>query len=222
MCVDPVTGIMVGTAVIGTGLSIADRFSQQSSAVANRSSALNSVWEQTAPNVNRALADVYNTNTARAVQERDKSAVESFDILRAMAEHKASATVAASEAGVGGVSFSNVLQDLEMRAGMAKGNLDYNYLTTIQSIDDDNRVAHRKAQAQIASAVNAAVQGTPIPSDSSVWMGAAGDAVKGGLSIAKVTGAFDDLGKKSGPKVDKNTGRSIDAEIAEWSNYGRS
>ncbi|MBN9538318.1 MAG: hypothetical protein J0H77_16480 [Alphaproteobacteria bacterium] len=57
-------------------------------------------------------------------QERDAAAAESFDVLRGMAEAKGTATVAAGEAGVGGVSFANILSDFETRESLAMGKLD--------------------------------------------------------------------------------------------------
>jgi hypothetical protein len=200
MCVDPVT-LSAGATVIGTGLSIMDRVSQSGNAKANRGAALNAVLNGTIPAINESLGQVYNANAAKTVQEQDKAAVEKFDILRGMAEAKGTAMVAAGDAGVGGVSFANILSDFETREGLAKGNIDYNVRAKTQAIADENLAAQGKAKAQINSAINAAVIGTPIPSDTGMWAGIGADTIKAGLSIGDKYGLFDNK-----TKVDPKTG----------------
>jgi len=200
MCVDPAT-MGVAATVVGTGLSIMDRTSSHRAAVDNRGIALNSVLNETVPAINQSLAQVYNSNTARQVQENDMQATERFDILRGMTEAKSTATAAAGDAGVGGVSFANILQDFEMREGLAAGSLDYNYATAAQQISDDNVQAQTKAKAQINSSINAAINSTPLPSSGALWAGIGSDAIGAGLTIGGKLGLFD---RK--PKVDANSG----------------
>lgn len=201
MCVDPVTGAAIGASVLSTGLSIAERVSAAGAASANRATALNSVLNDTVPAINQSLAQVYNSNAARTAQENDKQATERFDILRGMAEAKGAATAAASEAGVGGVSFANILSDFEMREGLAASSLDYNYLTAAQQISDDNVQAQTRAKAQINSSINAAINATPLPSSGALWAGIGSDVAGAGLTIGGKLGLFD---RK--PKVDPNSG----------------
>lgn len=203
MCVDPVT-LTVGAQVLGTGLGIVDKMSSQAGAAANRSAAIDTALTQTIPSINESLAQVYNSNSARGNQERDAAATESFDILRSMAEAKGTAVVAAGEAGVGGVSFANILSDFETRESLAKGKLDYNYATKAQQIADDNLQAKTKAQAQINSTLNATVNATPVPSATSMWAGIGADIAGAGLKIADKQGLFD-----KGNKVDPATGTVI-------------
>ncbi|MFZ5781343.1 MAG: virion core protein, T7 gp14 family [Pseudomonadota bacterium] len=218
MCVDPVT-LSVGTTVLSTGLGIADRLGQAGAAgsahaasIAHRNAVVSSALNETIPSIYRSLGQVYNSNSARANQESDAAATESFDILREMVAAKATAQVAASEAGVGGVSFANILQDLEMREGLAKGTIDLNYAYKVQQIDDDNQQAYGRAKGQASSVINAAIQGTPIaPEPVAPWAGIGGDAAKGGLQISKDLGLFD---KK--PKIDTNTGRTVNTDRAKW------
>lgn len=202
MCVDPVT-IGAGAAVIGTGLSIVDRISTNSAAGANRGAAVNTVLTETIPEINKSLAQVYNSNATRANQESDKAAVESFDILKGMAEAKSAAKAAAGDIGVGGVSFANVLSDFEMREGTAKGNIDYNYKTATRQIADDNEAAERKGKAQINSAINSAIAGTPVPSAMGMWAGIGADVVGAGIKIGDRFELFK-------PKSDAKTGSVID------------
>lgn len=199
---------MAGTAVVGTALTIADKMSQRGTAVENRQSAIDGVLNETIPSINQSLAQTYNSNSARTNQERDKAAVERFDILRGMAEAKGTATVAAGDAGVGGVSFSHILSDFETREGMAAGNLDYNVISKTQQIDDENQGQRRKAQGGINSAINQAIQGTPVGSANAMWAGIGADALKGGLSIASQTGAFE-KGGIFGKKIDGATGTIV-------------
>lgn len=203
MCIDPVTLLATGASAIGTGLSIMDRASTRGTAVSNRQAAINGVLNETIPSINQSLGQVYNSNNARTNQENDKQAVEKFDVLRGMTEAKGTATVAAGEAGVGGVSFANILSDFETREGMAKANIDYNAKTKMQQVADDSQAAQRKAQGAINSAVNAAVTGTPVPSETGMWAGMGADAIKGGLTIADRLDLFDT--KK---KIDPTTGRA--------------
>jgi hypothetical protein len=202
MCgIDPVT---LGATVLTTGLGIADKMSSQAGAAANRSAAINTALTETIPSINQSLAQVYNSNGARVNQERDAAATESFDILRGMAEAKGTATVAAGEAGVGGVSFANILSDFETRESLAMGKLDYNTVTKTQQIADDNLQAKTKAQAQINSTVNATVNATPVPSATSMWAGIGADIGLASLKIGDKAGWFDTKNK-----VDPATGTVI-------------
>lgn len=203
---------MAGTAVVGMGLSIADKMSQRGGAIANRQAAINTALNETIPSINQSLAQSYNSNELRSNQEGDKAAVEKFDILRGMTEAKGAATAAAGDAGVGGVSFANILSDFETREGMAKGNIDYNLAGKQQQIADDNAANERKAQGAINTTINNAVVGTPVGSEIGMWAGVGAEAAKAGLTIGDKTNLF-------GKKVDGATGVSIDSEIAQWSKY---
>lgn len=220
MC-DPATGVMVGTSILSTGLTIADKMSQRGSAVGNRQAAIDGVLSQTIPSINQSLAQTYNSNAAKTNQEQDKAAVERFDILRGMAEAKGTATAAAGDAGVGGVSFSHILSDYETREGMAAGNLDYNVMSKTQQITDENEAQKRRAQGAINSAVNSAIQSTPVPSAGGMFAGIASDALKGGITIASQMGAFEKgglFGKAADKptKIDPATGRSYNTDGGNW------
>lgn len=214
MC-EPAT-IMAGTAVVGTALTIADKMSQRGTAVGNRQAAIDGVLNETIPSINESLAATYNSNASRTNQEEDKAAVEKFDILRGMAEAKGTATAVAGDAGVGGVSFSHVLSDFETREGLAFGNIDYNVTSKTQQISDENEAQNRRAQGAINSAVNQAISSTPVGSAESMWAGIGADAVKGGMTIAHQTGAFE-KGGIFGKKIDAKTGASFDHSVADWS-----
>ncbi|MGL1245518.1 virion core protein, T7 gp14 family, partial [Vibrio parahaemolyticus] len=77
----------------------------------------------------------------------------SFDVARQMAEVKGRANASAGEAGVGGVSFANLMSDYEAREGRARGNIDYNYATTQQDLTNQAEASRTKAQSIISSTV---------------------------------------------------------------------
>lgn len=207
---------MVGTSVIGTTLTIADKMSQRGTAIDNRQAAIDGVLSQTIPSINQSLAQTFNSNAARTHQEQDKAAVEKFDILRGMAEAKGTATAAAGDAGVGGVSFSHILSDFETREGLAAGNIDYNVTSKTQQIADENEAQERRAQGAINSSVNQAISSTPVPSAGSTFAGIGADSLRGGLTIASQMGAFEKDGI-FGKKIDPATGASFDHSVANWS-----
>lgn len=197
------TAIGLGMSAVSTGLSIADRVSKQGTAQGNRDAALYTALTKTIPSINESLGQTYNSNQARAIQERDKTASEAFDVTRQMAEAKGAATAAAGDAGVGGVSFANILSDFEMREGLYEGKANYNYTAKVQQIADDSAASEAKAKSQINSVLNGAIAATPVPSTTSMWAGIGGDVVGAGLRIGDRFGLFD-----SKAKVDPATGRT--------------
>lgn len=196
---------MAGASVVGTGLSIMGRLSSASDASSNRAAALNTALNTTIPSINQSLGQIYNANSGREIQERDKAATEAFDINRQMADAKGAATAAAGDAGVGGVSFSNILSDFEMREGLAAGKRNYNYATKVQSIADENQAQQERARGTINQVINQAVASTPVPSPMSTYMGIGADVAGAGLKIADKYGLFD----LSKDKVDPATGNTI-------------
>lgn len=133
------------------------------------------LYIQNAANANRALAQTYNANSTRQMQEQDKARVDNFDVVRSMAEAKGKANASAGEAGVGGVSFSNVLADYAMRTGNAEGKTNANYAMNDAQIQSEQYAARSRTEAAINS--------TPRPSELGMYAGMASDAIKGGLKI---------------------------------------
>lgn len=206
MC-DPATALSTGAAVVGTGLQIVSSFSKQGEKQAQFVQGQDYI-RQVATNTNESLAQFYNGNNARVVQENDKAATESFDIVRGLAQAKGAATAAAGDAGVGGVSFANIISDLEMRTGLARGVGDYNYATKVQQVADENLAARKKADTQIATAVNMA-PGAPNPFNP--WAEIGSSAVSNGLKIADAFGVFDK--KKPEPRPITTTGATYGNEF---------
>ena len=198
------TATMVGMALTATttAMTIADKAAQQNAAMGARGAALNGVMNQTIPSINESLAQSYNSNAARTNQEQDKAVTEKFDILRGMAEAKGTAVVAAGDAGVGGVSFANVLSDFEAREGTAFGKIDYNVTAKTQQVADENLANKQRAEGATVNAINAATKGTPVGSAAGMFAGMGADLAKGGLTIADKAGVFS-------KKIDPATGVTI-------------
>ena len=179
--------ILAGSAAAGTGLQIIGAVSKNGEKQAQYNQGQAYVT-QASTTINQQLGQVYNSNAARANQENDAAATQSFDIVRAMAGAKGTAVASAGDAGVGGVSFSNILSDFEMREGLARGTEDYNYAAKTRQIADENIQARNRALSQVQSVVNSA---PPPPSATSLWADIGSSAINGGLRIADAFGAFD-------------------------------
>jgi len=169
MCVDPAT-IGAVASVAGAGLSTVGRLSQYSGA--------SDLFIKNAEAANIALANTYNANTTRAIQEGDKAATESFDVVRGLAEAKGKAAAAAGEAGVEGVSFANILSDHEAKLGRARANIDANYQMAAGQIQNDQEAARNRAKGQINS--------VPQSSETGLYAGIGADVIGAGLKIADI------------------------------------
>lgn len=165
--------LTAAASVASLGISAVSAFSRQGAAQSN--------FDQTIANANRALAQNYNAIQARQNQEADRASSESFDVVRQMAEVKGRATASAGEAGIGGVSFANLVSDYEMKEGRARANIDYNYATTTQDLQAQAEASRAKAASIIAS--------TPRPDSFGLLADLAGSGIKAGL---KIYDAFDD------------------------------
>lgn len=133
------------------------------------------LYIQNALNQNRALAQNYNGMGLHQSEIADKAATDNFDVVRGMVVAKGKAVAAAGEAGVEGVSFANVLSDLEMRAGDATGKINYNYTAGIQTSQNEKEAARSRADA--------AISGMPQANSLGLYAGIGADAVTGALKI---------------------------------------
>jgi hypothetical protein len=169
------TALSIGATGLSTGLSIMSRMATQSQNAG--------LYIQGAMNQNRALAQTYNGLNLQQNSIADKTATGNFDILRGLAQAKGKATAAAGEAGVGGVSFSDVLADTDMRAGIAEGTNNLNYQTGVQQSQSQKDAAHASTVANIS--------GYQVPSPIGYFARIGADAINGGLKIF-------DAGQKGG------------------------
>ena len=179
-----------GAAVAGTALNIVGKTTQY----ADNSR----LYIENGMAANRSLANTYNSIQTKMIQEGDKAATESFDVVRGLAEAKGKATAAAGEAGVEGVSFANILSDYEAREGRARANIDANYQMAVGQGINEMEGARDRAKAQINA--------TPIPSETGLYASIGADAIRAGL---KIYDAFDDRGPgKDKPKPKLTSGSS--------------
>lgn len=137
------SALTAGATVANAGLSIMGALSKNQAAGAN--------YAQTMYNSNVALGQSYNGIEMKQRQAADKAAIQSFDVLKAMAQAKSKANVAAGEAGVGGVSFANLLSDFEMKRSEAKAKTDANYASEVQAGEDEKRAVRARAEGVINS-----------------------------------------------------------------------
>lgn len=171
MC-DPGTALTSAVAVAQLGIGVASSL--------GKNQQQQSDFTSTMENANRALAQSYNATQLKNNQDADKAQSDSFDVAREMAQAKGKASAAAGEAGVGGVSFANLMSDYEAGAGRAKGNIDYNYTSSIQQNQSEAEANRQKT----VSAIN----NTPKPSQLGLFTDIAGQGLKSGL---KIYDAFD-------------------------------
>jgi hypothetical protein len=133
------------------------------------------LYVQNALNANRALAQTYNANGTRSIQLADQAEQNNFDVSLSMAKAKGTATAAAGEAGVSGVSFANVLSNYEMREGNEVAKTDKNFQWGVAQDDQQNRAAQSRTKA--------AINETPIPSEAGLYANIGAGALTSGLKI---------------------------------------
>lgn len=161
------TALGIGAPLATMGLSMFGRLAAQTQNAG--------LYIQNAYAQNRALAQNYNGLGLQQSQSGDKAATDNFDIVRGMAVAKGKATAAAGEAGVGGVSYANVLSDFEMREGLAKSNNDFNYTANIARTQQEKEALRSRTVANIS--------GMPVGNQAGMFAGIAADAITGGLKI---------------------------------------
>jgi len=154
-------------AAVGAALSIAG------SVASNRQQAR--AYSANASAANRAVVNSYAGAGLRQQQEQQKAAQDKFDVGLQMAEAKSTATVAAGESGVGGISFANLLSDYEARAGRTNATTDANAEMAVSAVQADKESTQAKGQ----SAINA----MPRPSPLGLFADVGAQAARAGLRI---------------------------------------
>lgn len=186
MC-DPTSALTSAVAVAQLGIGVASSL--------GKNQQQQSDFTSTMENANRALAQSYNATQLKNNQDADKAQSDSFDVAREMAQAKGKASAAAGEAGVGGVSFANLMSDYEAGAGRAKGNVDYNYTSSIQQNQSEAETNRQKTLATINN--------TPKPSQAGLFADLASQSIGTGLKIYDV---FDKPADKSKPTTPRASG----------------
>ena len=124
MC-DPITALTIASSV---GSVVAQQQAADEQAAANKRNYDN---QMTAYRYNLANAN------ATKVQESENLSQKKMDINADVARKAATATVAAGEAGVSGLSVDGLLASIGAEGGRAVSNAEVNYLRTDRAIEAD-------------------------------------------------------------------------------------
>lgn len=158
--------VMAAMAVVSTMLSIAG------SVMAHQ--AQSAAYEANAASANKATVNAYAGLGQRQNQERDKAAVEQFDIGLKMASARSSATASAGDTGTaGGVSFDTLLRDYEARGGRALDNVAANFEMSNDALQSEKLSAQSKGEMAINS--------MPRPSSMALFADVGAKLAQGGM-----------------------------------------
>lgn len=129
---------MIGTALAAVG-SVAETSAYNKQADANAKAA------------NANLTNQYNQINKRKIQETNAAATEKEDIARQARKDRATATVAAGESGVSGLSVDALISDVYGQEATAKDRIDQNLDMSIGQLNANQESAKASAQSQINS-----------------------------------------------------------------------
>lgn len=102
-------------------------------------------------NAEAALRADYAQLNLRAVQEGEAKVAEAQKIRIEEAKAKARARLVAGEAGVTGISVDNLVADIGQQAAMEEEARNYNYLSTINQLQQEGKAAQARAHGRILS-----------------------------------------------------------------------
>ncbi|MBB2681892.1 UNVERIFIED_ORG: vacuolar-type H+-ATPase subunit H [Rhizobium esperanzae] len=147
MC-DPVS--MIGLA-IGAAQQVVS-FQAQSQAANEQ----NRLYADNAKRANQTARDQMFQTQQRMLQEQEKAGAEKADNLRDAREAKATATVAAGEGGVSGLSVDALLAEFDGRAATANDRIDQNTDWTLAQLNNEMKGIRSNAEDRINSVQRAA------------------------------------------------------------------
>jgi len=128
-----------GSAVMGFGAQQSEYEAQQQNYKNNRIEA------------NRAAVDQYASTQNRQLQEAKASSQDLQDLNREALQGRATANVAAGEAGVTGLSVDALINDYYGQEGRQERTLSNNYQMTIDGLRDEMTGTQRQAEGRINS-----------------------------------------------------------------------
>ncbi len=114
MC-EPVTMLSLATSALGQGVGLLSSASQASQQ--------NAYYEQNRQNALTAFSDQQNALNIREQQEQTSAAAQTFDNNLQARAAAATASTAAGESGVGGLSVEGLMQDFSSRAARANDRI---------------------------------------------------------------------------------------------------
>ncbi|MFB2563650.1 hypothetical protein [Rhizobium sp. IMFF44] len=147
MC-DPLT--MIGFAIGAAGQVMSY---QAERAAANQQ---NQLYRDNAARANQNARDQMFQTQQRMLQEEEKASDEKADTLRQARAAKATATVAAGEAGVSGLSVAALLAEFDGRAAAANDRTDQNTEWTLTQLNNEMKGIRANAEDRINSVQRAA------------------------------------------------------------------
>lgn len=142
MC-DPLS--MIGFA-IGAAQQVVSYKAEQSAADQQ-----NQLYRENAMRANQNARDQQFQTQQRMLQEMEQGAVEKSDTLREARAAKATASVAAGEAGVSGLSVDALLAEFDNRAATANDRTDQNTEWTLNQLNNEMKGIRSTAEDRINS-----------------------------------------------------------------------
>ncbi|QIO59223.1 virion core protein, T7 gp14 family [Rhizobium leguminosarum] len=116
----------------------------------------NRLYRENAARANQTARDQMFQTQQRMLQEQEKGAAEKMDTVREAREAKATATVAAGEAGVSGLSVDALLAEFDGRAAAANDRTDQNTEWTLSQLNNEMKGIRANAEDRINSVQRAA------------------------------------------------------------------
>lgn len=116
----------------------------------------NAYYRQNAANANQAARDEQFALNQRKTQEQEAAAAEKLDIMKEHRAAKASAQVAAGEAGVAGVSVDALMRDIMGQQSAATDRVDQQTEWSLNQLNDEMRAIHTRNKDRINGVQRAA------------------------------------------------------------------
>lgn len=147
MCIDPISA---GTFLLSAASSVAGFAQKQREADAQ-----NDRYRQNYLNSLAAARDQQNQTTARQMQEQEATAQKENRVVVEGAERAADVSVAAAEAGVGGLSVDALLNDVKFKTAQSRATLERNAQMTAEQLQAQKDSSVTTAQSRINSVAQA-------------------------------------------------------------------
>lgn len=144
---------MAGIATMGLGIA---QGLAQNEAASEQATKQNQYYWANAKAAQEALVHSYAADGTQMLQERDKASQESFEAVKRGVAAQGTALTAAGDAGVGGLSVDQILQDYSAKTSSYRTDVDRNYRTNAQYMQDVEASQRDTATSRINSVQQAA------------------------------------------------------------------
>ncbi|MDR7145555.1 hypothetical protein [Rhizobium sp. BE258] len=143
MCVDPIS--LIGFTI--SAASTAVGFVGESAAADEQ----NRMYQENAQRANQNARDQMFATQQRMLQEQEAGAAEKINTMKEARAAKATATVAAGESGVNGLSVEALLQEFDGRAASYNDRVDQNTDWTMNQLNAEMKGIRANAEDRINS-----------------------------------------------------------------------